>query len=231
MKLSTRPNLREAIFDIIAPYDCLLCSTEGTLVCSWCWPELFELAPPRCFACQADSPRSAVCSKCSASVRLEHVWVVTPYRGGARALVRRMKIDAQRQACLLIARAMHESAPQLPLAVCITSVPTAMARIRERGFDHSALIAKEFARLRGLSYRPLLNRHGRTKQAGATKAQRAQQIQGVYLPRPRASIKDRHILVIDDVTTTGATLIEVANVLRAAGAKNVDALVFAQTIQ
>jgi predicted amidophosphoribosyltransferase len=106
-----------------------------------------------------------------------------------------------------------------------------MARIRERGFDHSALIAKEFARLRGLPYQPLLTRNGRTKQAGATKIQRVQQIQGVYLPRPRASIKDRHILVIDDVTTTGATLIEVANVLRAAGAKNLDALVFAQTIQ
>ena len=214
MKLSTRPNLREAIFDVIAPYDCLLCSAEGTLVCSWCWPELLAESVQKIEVTGLSSCR-----------------VVTPYQGGARALVRRMKIDAQRQACFLIARAMHESAPQLPLAVCITSVPTAMARIRERGFDHSALIAKEFARLRGLAYRPLLTRHGRTKQAGATKVQRARQIQGVYLPRPRALIKDRHILVIDDVTTTGATLIEVANVLRAAGAKNLDALVFAQAIQ
>lgn len=211
MKLSTRPNLREAIFDIIAPYDCLLCSAEGTLVCSWCWPELL-----------AESVQKIEVSGLSSCI------VVTPYQGGARALVRRMKIDAQRQACLLIARAMHESAPQLPLAVCITSVPTAMARIRERGFDHSALIAKEFSRLRGLAYRPLLTRHGRTKQAGATKAQRVMQIKGVY--QAKGVIKG-HILLLDDVTTTGATLIEVASVLKTAGAQKVDALVFARTIQ
>lgn len=230
MKLSTRSNLREAIFNVIAPYDCILCSAEGTLVCAWCWPELFELAPARCFACQADSPEAAVCPKCRMNIPLGHVWVVTPYRGGARALVRRMKIDAQRQACLLIAQAMHESAPHFS-AVCITSVPTATARIRERGFDHSALIAREFARLRGLQYRPLLIRRGRTKQAGANKAQRALQIQGVYRPRYTKLLPGLNVLLIDDVTTTGATLTEVAKVLKAVGAGKVDALVFAQTIQ
>jgi len=206
-----------------------MCSTEGTLVCAWCWPELFELAPPRCFACHVHSPEAAVCAKCQASIPLQHVWVVTPYRGGARALVRCMKIDAQRQACRLIARAMHESAPRLS-DILVTSVPTAMARVRERGFDHSGLIAREFAQLRGLPYQPLLTRHGRAKQAGASKSQRAEQIKGAYQLKPRASIENSHVLVIDDVTTTGATLAEVATVLQVAGAGQVDALVFAQTI-
>lgn len=208
------------------------------MVCAWCWPELFELAPPRCFACGVDSPDAKVCAACregrpgKPAIPLNHVWVVTPYRGGAKALVRRMKIDAQRQACLLIARAMHESVPQFS-GVCVTSVPTSTARIRERGFDHSRLIAREFARLQGLPHRPLLWRRGRSKQAGATKAQRAEQIRGAYQVRRGrvGDLKDIDILLIDDVTTTGATLIEVASVLRQAGAQNVSALVFAQTSQ
>lgn len=223
-------NLREAVFDVIAPYDCLMCSAEATLVCSWCWPELFELTPPRCFSCLLDSPNAAVCSKCRTNTSLQHVWVVTPYRGGAKALVRCMKIEAQRQGCVLIARAMHESAPQF-IDVWVVPVPTSTARIRERGFDHSALIAQEFARLRGLPYRQMLGRLGRTKQAGASKTERAKQIMGVYQVRSPAHVKQQKILLIDDVITTGATLKEVARVLRKAGVAQVDALVFAQTTQ
>jgi len=223
--------LREAVFDLIAPYDCLMCSTEGTLVCAWCWPELFDLAVEQCFSCHDDSPRAAVCPRCRPLVPLDHVWVVSPYRGGARELVRRMKIDAQRQACQLIARAMHESAPVMPRNTVITSVPTAATRIRERGFDHGRLIAEEFARLCSLPYRQFLIRHGRTKQAGASRVVRAEQIEGVYRPKSIISFSDSQLLVIDDVTTTGATLIEVARTLRKAGANRVDALIFAQTVK
>lgn len=222
--------LREAIFNVIAPYDCLMCSAEGTLVCAWCWPEIFEVAAEECFSCHKASPGAAVCNHCRVGAPLQHVWVVTPYRGGARALVRRMKIDCYRQACTIIARAMHESVPTLSPGMVVTSVPTAGARIRERGFDHSRLIAEEFARARSLPYRPLLVRYGRTKQAGASKSERLRQIIGNYqaygiMPR------DLPVLVIDDVTTTGATLSEVAKVLRQAGVRSVDALVFAQTIK
>jgi predicted amidophosphoribosyltransferase len=140
-----------------------------------------------------------------------------------------MKIDCKRQACYLIARAMHEEAPILPADTLITSVPTATARIRERGFDHGRLIAQEFARLRGLSYKQLLIRHGRAKQAGASRAQRTAQIKDKYQVRHEAAVRDRLVLVIDDVITTGTTIAEVAHVLKPAGARRVDGLVFGQT--
>lgn len=221
--------LREAIFDLIAPYDCLMCSAEGTLVCAWCWPEMFEVAPEECFSCHRASPGAAVCDRCRPGVALQHVWVVSPYRGGARALVRRMKIDAYRQACSIIARAMHESVPALPPGTIVTSVPTAGARVRERGFDHSRLIAEEFARARSLPYRPLLVRYGRAKQAGASKIERLRQISGSYQAYGHPPT-NQPVLVIDDVTTTGATLNEVAKVLQRAGVRTIDGLVFAQTV-
>lgn len=222
--------LREAVFNLIAPYDCLLCQTEGTLVCAWCWPELFEQAPEQCFSCRTDSPAAAVCPRCRVDLPLNHVWVTTPYRGGARALVRRMKIDAQREACALIARAMDEAAPYID-AACVTSVPTSLGRIRERGFDHGRLIAEEFARLRKMPYREIMTRSGRSKQAGANKEERQKQVQGIYKSRHERFFSGSHFLVIDDVTTTGATLGEVARVLRAHGAETIDAIVFAQTIK
>lgn len=222
--------LREAIFNVIAPYDCLLCTAEGRLVCEWCWPSIFEQVPERCFVCRRQSLNAATCLPCRRAVSLSHVWVVTPYRAGAKELVRAMKIDCQRQACDLIARAMHEVAPVISPETLVTSVPTALARIRERGFDHSGRIAQEFARLRCLEYCSLLARQGRTKQAGASKAQRAEQIKGQY--QLAAQIPQRPpILLIDDVTTTGATLAEIAKVLSAGGVNHIDALIFAQAIQ
>lgn len=219
----------EKVFNALAPYDCLLCTTEGQLVCDWCWPEAFEVIPRRCFICRSSTPHGEVCSSCRPGVFLDHVWVITPYRRAAKVLVRRMKIHAQRQACQLIARAMHESAPHIS-GVVVTSVPTAAARIRERGFDHGRLIAEEFAHLRQLPYRQLLVRLGRAKQAGASRAERQTQIKGVYQPRGSTDIKGLSVLLIDDVTTTGATMIEVAKVLRRAGAVMVNGLVFAQTV-
>lgn len=204
-------NLREIVFGLIAPYDCLSCGDEGRLICDYCWPMLI-LMPKK-----------------DLTIKGVHQTIsVTQYRGLAKALVRSMKIDAQRQACVLIARAMQESAPEIS-NVCVTHVPTSTARVRERGFDHGRLIAQEFARLRRLPYRSLLVRYGRVKQAGASKIQRAQQIKGIYQAKP-GSIPQCPIVLIDDVTTTGATLTEVANVLNLAGAKSIHVLVFGHAI-
>lgn len=197
-------SLTETLWNVVAPYDCLGCGVEGLLICEACWPGLFTPV--------TTGPG---------------VIVTTNYQGLARALVRAMKIDCCRQACKLIALALHQTAPTIPKDAVVTSVPTASARIRERGFDHSRLIAREFSRLRGLEYRSLLVRHGKSKQAGATRAVRAQQVVGKYQLRPkRADIPDR-VLIIDDVMTTGATMNEVLGIVSDNGAKPVG-LVFAK---
>ncbi len=203
-------NFLNKILNLIAPYDCLGCRAEGDLICQDCWPHLF----------------TTVSREHTKSTPIEYS-AATAYNGFAKLLVHAMKIDCQRPACLLIAKAMHERLPQMPRDYIVTSVPTAPARIRERGFDHTHLIAHEFARLRGLKYERLLVRHGRAKQAGASKAQRTQQIQGVYQIHPSYSGR-RPIVVVDDVITTGATINEIFKLLHQTDAVAFRAIVFAK---
>jgi ComF family protein len=115
-----------------------------------------------------------------------------------------------------------------PERVIVTHVPTAMNRVRQRGYDQAALIAKSFAHIQSLTYATLLARHGKFKQVGASKMTREHQLRQAFRPTRTRRIKGAHIILIDDVVTTGATLQAAAKTLKDAGAKRVEAVVFAQ---
>ena len=112
----------------------------------------------------------------------------------------------------------------------VVPVPTATSRLRQRGFDHSALLAKSISRNLRLPYSAALGRLGQERQLGAPRSQRLAQPAGNYFIKRPAEITGRDVLLIDDVITTGGTIIECAKILRAAGARHVDALVFAKKL-
>jgi predicted amidophosphoribosyltransferase len=105
-------------------------------------------------------------------------------------------------------------------------VPTASKRVRQRGFDHAELLAKKFALLRGLPFRNLLKRVSQSRQFGADRITRKQQIKGVFKYNYRLS--GEIVLLIDDVVSTGATIEESAKFLKEAGAKRIHVAVFAR---
>ncbi len=218
----------EKLLDIIAPNNCLVCEQENGAICLWCLPDAFPPVPDRCFRCMSVNDNSEVCQKCRKKVTLEHVWCATIYKDHAQELIQHMKFNPDRSACYIIARWLDESMPYFE-GVVITYVPTAPTRVRQRGFDHAKLIAKEFARLRGLSYKSLLSRVGALRQVGSKKQERLEQAKGAYRLISTKNIP-KHVVVIDDIVTTGASLNEVARTLKKGGVKAVDGLVFAQTV-
>jgi ComF family protein len=111
--------------------------------------------------------------------------------------------------------------------VFITYVPTANARVRERGYDQAALIARELSRQVGSPCVPLLARVGGQRQLGQGRAARKKQMEGAFRVLKPALLQNKHVLLVDDVLTTGATCEAAARVLRQAGAKRVSAAVFA----
>jgi ComF family protein len=127
-----------------------------------------------------------------------------------------------------MAQYMSETLPSFDKSVFIVHVPTATARIRQRGYDQAELIAKNLARTRKLKYSPVLARLGQTRQVGAKRSSRLKQMQNAFYARKPQLIKGSHIILVDDVTTTGATLEAAARVLKLAGAKTVAAITFAQ---
>ncbi|MDQ3158538.1 MAG: hypothetical protein M3P98_00140 [bacterium] len=164
---------------------------------------------------------------CKSDTVLTQVITGTTYAGYAKRLIYQMKFVPDRTAALLVAKWLDGIVSALDVDV-VTWVPTANKRVRERGFDHSKLIAKHFAELRSLPVDELLYRMGKARQVGSQKLTRRQQIRGVFLPSK--PIYQQKVLIIDDIVTTGATLNEATKILKQAGASKVTSLTFAQSV-
>lgn len=218
----------ERIIEVIAPHDCLGCGREGYLLCVGCFQSEFPPLPDRCYMCHALSRNAALCSGCRRKSPLGHVWVRSEYDGLAKPLVGALKFSRASAASGAIAKLMVETLPRVPKDAVIVPLPSATARVRQRGYDHTWLIARDLAAITGLRASRLLGRLGQSRQVGATRALRRQQLQGAFWVKDNTSVLDAHLILVDDVVTTGASLESAAITLKQAGAKRVDAIVFAQ---
>lgn len=217
----------EKLIAVLAPHSCIVCSDEGSILCLLCANDTITPVPSRCYRCFAITADSAVCVKCRPNTALRHVWVRTDYANIARELVYRLKFDRAQAAAKEIARMLDEAIPYLPADTIITYIPTASGRVRVRGYDQSKLIAAYLARQRGLPCRSLLIRLGQTRQVRSKRAQRIAQAQYNYQAKAQF-VLPKTVLLIDDITTTGASLEAAARILKQSGIKHVNAAVFAQ---
>jgi ComF family protein len=158
------------------------------------------------------------------------VWVATTYDEGAKELVHKLKFEHAMAAAKPITELMAEALPYLPEGIVIVHVPTATSRRRQRGYDQAELLARHLARRLRRRCMTLLARRGQSRQVGARRMQRTTQLVDAFHPIRPSLIQGAHILLVDDIVTTGASLEAAARVLKQAGAKRIDAVVFAQKI-
>lgn len=220
----------ERIISFVAPHRCLACESAGELLCEPCM--LTGLIPPpsRCFRCHTATQQQKVCQKCSRNIHLNHVWVATYYQETAKDLLHKYKFERSKAASTPISMSLDVVLPDLPKEIIVTHIPTANKRVRTRGYDQSKLIAKKLEKSRGWKHQTLLMRKGSSRQVGSSRSERFKQIETALIPINIKIIRNAHILIIDDVTTTGATLEAAAKILKSSGAKTIDAAVFAQAI-
>lgn len=186
------------------------------------------MPPSRCYSCHAATSRHEVCDKCSKNTKINHVWVATYYQDLAKEILHKFKFERVKSAYRPISLSLQQALPDIPKNTIITHIPTANNRVRIRGYDQSKLLAKNLAKLGGFEHKTLLLRKGSSRQLGSSRAQRQEQIKKSLIPINSKDIAGSDILIIDDVTTTGASIEEAANILKSVGARNIDALVFAQ---
>jgi ComF family protein len=117
-----------------------------------------------------------------------------------------------------------------PLDV-IVPVPLGGKRLRERGYNQTALIARPLALALGLDYRPVALRRTRetSSQVGLSALERRENVRDAFWADAKL-VRGKTILVLDDVATTGSTLSSCAEALFSAGAKDVFALTVARAL-
>jgi ComF family protein len=229
--------LLEKTIGWLAPPTCIVCGLEGATLCLNCSEN--EIIPfgMRCWRCNKVSNRSKTCESCRHTGSPAHVWMSTDYEGAPKELLRIYKFKHQRLAAESLVDLMVETFLTFNSDEDITRkdyllvpIASATSRVRQRGFDHTALLAKKAAHRLRLEYAPSLGRLGQSRQVGARREQRMAQLEDMFYVRTPRLVKNRSIILVDDVITTGATVSAATKALRAAGAKSVDALVFAKKL-
>ena len=144
------------------------------------------------------------------------------YGGPLADLIGRLKFNGERSVATHLARLIHSSCSNVltsPLTH-IVPIPLGRARLRARGFNQSTLIARQLSRRSPLSLSHCLRRTRDTSpQTQLDKHTRRINVAGAFAPN-RARVPE-HIVLVDDVVTTGATMQSAAQTLRAHGAKTI----------
>jgi ComF family protein len=236
-----RSTLDGVLTVVLAP----ACAACGTLlaeptrgpVCADCWRSILPLTPPLCDRCgdplaawRAADAALAICARCR-RIRpaVDRARAIGAYDGALRAIVHALKYDGRRSLARPLGALMQQrGADILAGAVCAIPVPLHASRRRHRGFNQAADLARHI----GLPVcHALSRRRATTTQTGLAAAQRHRNVRGAFaLTRAGAALAAAIVVVIDDVSTTGATLEACARVLKAAGVVEVRALTAARVV-
>jgi len=206
---------------------CYLCrGSAASLLCAACDADLPRLAPELCPRCALHSPGGQVCGRCLAQPpHYDATVAVLAYAFPADVLVQALKFRGELALSSLFGRLLADRiAPQSVDRVI--AVPLSPARLRERGYNQSVEIARHVAPGK-LDLDTCQRTRDAPAQMGLPFDERRGNVRGAF-QCTRPLIGER-VAVVDDVMTTGATLDELAKVLKGAGASRVENWVVTRT--
>lgn len=235
-KGGVRPVLQQ-ILAYPLPTRCAGCGAivpaEGRF-CAECWGSLRFIGPPWCAACHApfehDRGEGARCEPCEARPpRHAGVRAAVAYGPIARALALKLKYGGRIGVAQTVAALMRRHLPAD--ATLLVPVPLHRWRLWQRGYNQAALIA---AALAGAGGPPLAHALCRTRQTpvlrGMNGAARARAVRGAFALAPGADVAGLHVVLVDDVHTSGATADACAAALLDGGAARVSVLCWARVL-
>lgn len=236
--------LGRLLADALLPPQCLACgaAVDGVgRLCAACWAGVGFIAPPVCAACGlpfdfAIEP-GALCGACAAAAPVYHrARAVMRYDDGSRELVLGFKHGDRTEAAPAYGRWLARAGAELLAETdLIVPVPLHRWRLLRRRYNQSALLALALGRAcRRPAAVDLMARVKATpSQAGLGAAARHANLRGAFSVRAkwRDILRDKRVLLIDDVMTTGATVEAAARVLGRAGAARVEVLTLARVVR
>lgn len=221
------------LLDLLCPHSCRGCGVLGAVLCERCKNHIISEHQNICPHCRRVSPNvnpksrqgsipsgsSNLCPDCDSP--FQDFWSVGWREGALAKLVSEYKYKSVRACSDTLAELLDRSIPDsAPKDMIIIPLPTIGKHIRERGLDHTNLLAKKLAKRRGWKVLPVLQRATDTVQVGTSAKIRQSQAEKTY-QASRQVAQDSSYLLLDDVWTTGASMLSAAKVLKSAGAKTI----------
>lgn len=241
LQRTTRRALR-----VLFPVQCGTCERPLTddpvpFFCRACWG---SIQPLRCAACpRCARPFSSslaltyspthICTDCRRrNPAFSKVWSGYPYASPLREAISLLKYERKYGLADSLSRLLVDALPAALEADLIMPVPLHPARLREREFNQSLLLADAVGRRLkiALCYTNLIRIRDNPAQTSLPRSTRLTNLRRAFHVRRPDAVRARRILLVDDVLTTGTTLNECAKALRKAGARDVCAVTLARTV-
>lgn len=219
-----------ALTAALFPPRCAACGRPGTALCQPCLETALPLPHPQCRQCTRPLTYGDQCARCRLERRrVDHLYVPYAYTPPILQAVHRFKYANKRYlAADLAGLAMSALPPELRVDY-VVPVPLTPSRERQRGYNQGGLLAAEVARRLNLPLDAgvLIRLRDTPPQTSLPRAQRLANVRGSF--RALRKLSGSRILLVDDVTTTGATIEAATRALRRRGAAWVGALALART--
>ena len=217
------------------------CAGCGTIVadvhsfCADCWTRIEFLGNSGCATCghPLQATEQTTCGACLARPpRIARTRAAVAYDELSRSLAIRLKYARKVAIARTMARYM---APFVSAGTdrLLVPVPLHRARLWGRGFNQSALVARELSRRLKIAADPLvLRRIRRTPPLkGMSALQRRKTVAGAFAVRDKQAIAGKTVILVDDVLTTGSTAEACARTLKRAGATRVELISWARVVR
>ncbi len=220
-----------SLLDILYPPYCGGCSARGTRWCRKCQMEAVKIVPPICPSCGLGQSRAVLygsCRRLPPRYTALRSWAL--FNGPVRNAIHRLKYYKDISLGEVLSRHLINSMETTGWQVdAVIPVPLGVARLAERGYNQASLLARPLALGVRLAYRPdgLRKIRDTPAQVGLSRAQREKNVAGSF-QADSSIVSGRRVLLVDDVSTSGATLNACAEALLTGGAAAVYAITLAR---
>ena len=224
----------KAAVDFVLPLVCVHCRVEGSLLCDDCLADAPKVPRDACVKCGEPTREFLrMCGDCVAlPPPLDRLVTRFRYGGAVRDAVHALKYRGITAIGPVMAREMTQNEFFRRAKIdCSVPVPMHQDRLKERGYNQTAVLAQAAADNLGLLYveEGLTKVRATVSQVELSRHERAMSLHNAF--DAKYDFGDAHVLLVDDVCTTGSTLMNCAATLKRAGARQVSAVVFAKEMQ